>query len=304
MAFARISDDGTYTAVVYEDSVKLLKNGELLFKLPMVSTKFSLSFSPDNRFFTLGRSSILFVHSCSDGSLIHQYGSQHDEYILDVSWSPDSRYVAIVNWEKTSYGIRVYDTHKGDNEMFSYPAGGGGVAFSPDGKYLAACGFQQNISLWDTETWEKKEVDSEANHYQLWCISWSPDGTHLVAAGRDVVILYNIDGWICTVRRTAFSAIESKFSRRYQNLCFLYGSEGETVVFDCASGQFVEAYRSPNGTNTLCTTGTIYHKADQIIIIEPNITKLYCIIPSLLKSALSDPRIWQRVSMYTLGTLG
>src|SRR5262249_8754913 len=60
-----------------------------------------------------------------------------------------------------------------------------GVAFSPDGTRLAACGLHGMVKVLDAAT--GREVRSLKGHgdSQLWCVAFSPNGARLASAGND-----------------------------------------------------------------------------------------------------------------------
>ena len=300
LLFARLSEDGTHMLKVYENSVKLQKNGiDIWEKHEWRSTKFSTSISPDNRFFTLGIRRFLTIHNCTDGSLIEEIGEYRGQNIMDVSWSPCSRYIAVACGEVKN-GLYVWDSYDGSIREFSYHAHG--VSFSPDGKYLSACGRDENVSVWDTTTWEQKELD---NQPELWCTTWSPDGAHLVATGREITLIYDThtlghEPPACIP--IPFCIIEIKPSVVQKNWCLLYNAT-RILVLDCDSKKFIECFRIPATYNTLSSFGVIYPMSDRAELLEPNTHKIFPILSGIAgksKKILSDPRIWQKVLQYTL----
>ncbi len=58
------------------------------------------------------------------------------------------------------------------------------VAFSPDGRTLAAGGYDQTLTLWDLET-GRRRFAVKAHNGQIWEIAFSPDGRRVVTASAD-----------------------------------------------------------------------------------------------------------------------
>jgi WD40 repeat protein len=66
------------------------------------------------------------------------------------------------------------------------------VAYSPDGKFIATAGSGKYVYLWDAQT-GKPVYELEAGQEFLKCLSFSPDGSTLVAAGN-VIRLWDMVG--------------------------------------------------------------------------------------------------------------
>jgi RNA polymerase sigma factor (sigma-70 family) len=125
-----------------------------------------------------------------------------------------------------------------------------GVAFSPDGQSLAACGSDPlredgEIMVWDTRT--GKDVFSHRTPYRIWGIAFSPDGKQLAGpcvdeavrvwesrSGRDVCSLWGHAG---RVTDAAFSPDG--------HLLASGGWDGVVRVWDARP---VEIGRDPGGT--------------------------------------------------------
>src|SRR5262249_53792161 len=99
--------------------------------------------------------------------------------------SPDGSLVAA-----GSDAARLYDARTGALLRAIDGAGGGG-AFSPDGRKLAAAGFHMDklIGTYDVQT--GKRVQSLAGHteWEIDALAFSPDGKLLASAGVDKQIL-------------------------------------------------------------------------------------------------------------------
>src|SRR5262249_6818016 len=65
-----------------------------------------------------------------------------------------------------------------------YDQGSGGLAWSPDSKWLLTCGFNDNIEFWDTASGQQVKNFGTIGYIG---IAWSRDGTMIAAAhpGRD-----------------------------------------------------------------------------------------------------------------------
>lgn len=110
-------------------------------------------------------------------------------YANAVAFSPDSRRIATGSGatHSCSDGTQLWDAATGQ-QLRRFTGQGNAVtsvAFSPDGKWLAAGGTDYTTRIWDVES--GAEIQRLAGHSApVWSLSWSLDGTRLLtASGSD-----------------------------------------------------------------------------------------------------------------------
>jgi WD40 repeat protein len=109
---------------------------------------------------------------------------RHTGEVTAIAFAPDSKAVASAGGK----GIHLWEVATGRElrQFQGHPAGAGAcsLAFSPDGKTLAAPAYGKPIVLWDMAT--GKELRQFAGHHNtVFAVAFSPDGKTLASAGWD-----------------------------------------------------------------------------------------------------------------------
>lgn len=123
--------------------------------------------TPDGRYVIVSFGVSLAVFEVSSGkvvdNLLEHQPQSHDTFGNDIhalAVSPQGTHLAAGSEDKRIYiynleSRRLERTLEGHTEMVT------GMSFSPDGRLLVSKGWQENIRLWDTETWQELSVVRE-----------------------------------------------------------------------------------------------------------------------------------------------
>src|SRR6185437_8929869 len=106
--------------------------------------------------------------------------------IFSLAFSPDGTLIAAGSGNK----IRIWRISDGI-EMRSFEGDLSwvkGLAWSPDGRYLASASFDRTIRLWPVTTNEPGQVVATAFE-AAWSVAFSPDGALLAGAASDGVFV-------------------------------------------------------------------------------------------------------------------
>jgi WD40 repeat protein len=113
-------------------------------------------------------------------------------WIYQVVYSPDGKWLACAgNAGSDNHAVRVWEaaTNK-EVARLKGPLGGVAlVAFSPDGKTLAATGLGRPVRLYDTATWQLR-AEVPGKYPETRCVAFSPDGKVLAASTFDGGVLF------------------------------------------------------------------------------------------------------------------
>jgi WD40 repeat protein len=115
-----------------------------------------------------------------------------------MAGSRDGRRIASAGFGQS---VALRQAVDGSDEVFRKDPGGDiplgktsalGLAMSPDGRYLAACGGEAMVQVWDLEAHEQLPLPAADDAARLknvaWAIAFSPDGALLAAASFQPVV--------------------------------------------------------------------------------------------------------------------
>ncbi|QJW94801.1 WD40 repeat domain-containing protein [Frigoriglobus tundricola] len=142
--------------------------------------------SPDGQLLAVGSSAGVQLCDPETGTLtLPPSGSSPSVYALD--WSPDGRWLA----SSLDKGIRVWEcTHTGLSGRWRAAclvSSAVGLRWSPDGKRLAACGYNRVVLVLDAAS-GKIIAEGRGHTGSAYRLSWSPDGRLVASASLDQTV--------------------------------------------------------------------------------------------------------------------
>ena len=111
----------------------------------------------------------------------------HNGDVLDLSWSPDQKYLASCSVDNT---IIIWNARELPQKLTTVAGHKGlvkGITWDPVGKYLASQSDDRSVRIWRTSDWTEEKVITEpfrrcGGTTHILRLSWSPDGRYIVSA--------------------------------------------------------------------------------------------------------------------------
>ncbi len=152
----------------------------------------ALAFEPSGRFLVTGsRWGEVTRIDVATGATRAYVPSEDDPTLHSVAFSPDAETIVaglgdgrILRWSARSGDAGP--TLVGHREAVM------SVAFSPDGTLLASASFDSTVRLWNARTGELHAILEPPTNAVIACVSWSPDGRHLVSTEAYGATLWDV----------------------------------------------------------------------------------------------------------------
>jgi WD40 repeat protein/uncharacterized protein (UPF0147 family) len=211
----------------------------------------SLAFAPDGKTIAVGDwSDTLCIHDTAQGNLLRELKRDGDN-ISEIAFSPDGRLLASIsnpgNNDSPPGKISLWDPRSG-GERHRLKAAEGmvhHVAFSADGKYIAAGGRGKEFLLWETST--GKEINRYSGRREIYSIAFSPDGKSLAThSGAGTIRLWDTaTGRVLPV--SADPSLDCLDDLRFSaNGRRLIGKTDRYIVLDPLTGRELHRFAEPS----------------------------------------------------------
>jgi WD40 repeat protein len=206
----------------------------------------------------------LALWDLSTGKGLHTYPG-HNYQVMSVAFAPDGKSLASRGGDHTvrvwhtatgqewyrldlatpaDYKLKTpYSIDKNDNTFLYSPAAdyirpydddflAQRVAYSPDGKLIAAPGLRQSIHIWEAPT-GKHFLELRGHARQVGCVAFSPDARLLASGDRAGIIFLWDTSTGKQLRRLEWRQFGGKF--REQVLALAFSPDSGTIAVGCSN---------------------------------------------------------------------
>ncbi len=177
-------------------------------KAPVAPPVAALAYHPVGQILAAGGRGTVYLFATANGDLHGKLEGLHPQ-VTALAFTHDGKHLAVASSAMgEAHDVRLYKVNGG------FATNGGVVnthadviqdlAFSPDGKILASCGYDRLIKLWDVAA--KKELRVLKDHSDsVYGLAFSPDGKLLASASADRAVKV----WEVATGRRLYTLAES-----------------------------------------------------------------------------------------------
>jgi len=210
-----------------------------------------LAFSPDGKTIASGGcDEVVRFWDVKTGRQVGVSSRRYCSAAAGLAYSPDGTTLAVRDWSWDKFGISLLDAATAKERRFvtspRYPRGGhagDAVAFSPDGKILAAANPVGEICLYDPAGGKETAVLGKHDHHNVPVLAFSPDGRMLASSAQDATIRL----WDVT-RRKALFVLRSEDTTAFP---LVFSRDGKWLISGGGTQKTPQQWDSPWESPTL-----------------------------------------------------
>jgi WD40 repeat protein len=160
-------------------------SGRLLHSVKHTDKLDTVALSPDGNILACGGpAKAVFLWNARTGKELGRIEENITARVCALAFSPSGKQLAVA----TQAELVVFDWVPPNFHLAANPLKGeyvvSAVAYSGDGKRLAACTYGRKVAVWDVATWKQTDAPGQQPEW-LEAVALSPDGRRILFANRE-----------------------------------------------------------------------------------------------------------------------